>query len=199
MVAAGLAVPDFAASLELLRRLDRTAESARAALGEFVEILGAGKNFLEIGLKEIYDRDSFDLPIFPLEGAIEVLTDLSRQHQVALVTAGLPDRQMLKLKKAGIDSRIFSKIVVVEDRIKKPHYQTLVEELGYSPTDVLVCGDRPRIDLTPAKELGFKTVQMQWGRGLSGPQLRSDVDYTISALSELKGIINSLITFSAFN
>ncbi len=198
MVEAGLSVPDYSAALELLRRLDRTAESARAALGEFVEILGADKQFLEMGIQEVYHKSSADLPIFPLDGALEILAELGRQHQIALVTVGQPNEQMLKLKKAGIDSRIFSKIAVAEDRNKKPHYQAIVDELGYSSSEVLVCGDRIPIDLVPARELGFKTVQMQWGRGLSGSRQRGDVDYAISDLSELKGIVNSLMTFSSF-
>ena len=198
MVEAGLLLPDFSSALELLRRLDRTAESARSALAEWIEILGIDKRFFDIGLEEIYERDPSDLPLFPLDGALEILSDLGRYHQMALVTAGQPARQMLKLKKAGIDSRIFSKIAVVEDRNKKPHYQAVVDELGYLPSEVLVCGDRIRVDLLPARELGFKTVQMQWGRGLNGPKGRGDVDYAISELSELKGIVNSLMTFSSF-
>lgn len=199
MVAAGLALPDFSEALDLLRRLNSFAESAKAALSEFIEIWGADKQFLEIGVKEIYEKLPEDLPIFPLDGAIETLLDLGQQHQLALVTVGKPMQQMEKLKKAGIDSRIFSKISVTEERSKKPHYQMIVEELGYSPTEVIVCGDRIPIDLIPARELGFKTVQMLWGRGLNGyPNNLKNVDYSISEFSELKGIVSSLMTFSSF-
>lgn len=198
MVRAGLEVPDFSEALDLLRRLDRSAESARAALSEFIEILGVGRDLLDVGVKEIYDSLPQDIPIFPLDGALEMLSDLGHQHQLALVTVGKPAQQMQKLKKAGIDSRIFSKIAVTEERNKKPHYQMIVDELGYSPIDVLVCGDRVPVDLMPARELGFKTVQIQWGRGLNSLKHKGDVDYSISALGELKGIVNSLITFSSF-
>ncbi len=183
MVAAGLALPDFSEALDLLRRLNSFAESAKAALSEFIEIWGADKQFLEIGVKEIYEKLPEDLPIFPLDGAIETLLDLGQQHQLALVTVGKPMQQMEKLKKAGIDSRIFSKIAVTEERSKKPHYQMIVEELGYRPTEVIVCGDRIPIDLIPARELGFKTVQMLWGRGLNAIRTTENVDYCISELS----------------
>jgi putative hydrolase of the HAD superfamily len=198
MVAAGLALPDFSEALSLLRRLDSSAESARTALAEFIELLGAEKKYFEIGVREAYDTLSFDLPIFPLEGALDLLIDLSQQHQLALVTVGNPAQQMEKLKKAGIDSTIFSKISVTEDRNKKPHYQTIVDELGYSPAGVLVCGDRIYTDLIPARELGFKTVQMQWGRGLNAAGNKGDVDYRISEIRHLKDIVNSLHTFSSF-
>jgi len=209
MVGAGLELPHFSEALDLLRRFDSSAESARSALSEFVEILGVSKHFFEIGVREIYENLPADLPIFPLEGALETLSDLGQQHQLALVSVGNPLQQMEKLKKAGIDSRIFSKITVIEEKNKKPHYQVIVDELGYFPTEVIVCGDRICIDLIPAKELGFKTVQMQWGRGLypnnsssylgmNGSIPRADVDYSISEIGELKGIVNSLMTFSSF-
>lgn len=198
MIKAGLAVPDFSAALDLLRRIDRTAESARTALTEFVDILGFEKNILDVGVKEIYEKPSPDLPIFPTDGAVELLYELSQQHQLALVTVGSPIHQMDKLKKAGIDSRIFSKISVIEERNKKPHYQRIVDELGYSSSEVLVCGDRIPVDLIPARELGFKTVQMLWGRGLNSLKSRGDVDYFISRICELKDIVNGLVTFTSF-
>jgi putative hydrolase of the HAD superfamily len=198
MVREGLYLPDFSAALNLLRRLDSTSESARSSLAEFIEIIGADKRFFEIGVKEIYENQCIELPIFPLEGAIETLADLGQQHQMALVTVGNQPLQMDKLKKAGIDSRIFSKIVVTEERNKKPHYQMIVDELGYAPSAVIVCGDRIPIDLIPARELGFKTVQMQWGRGLNYAGFKGDVDYSISELKEIKNIVNDLMTFSSF-
>jgi putative hydrolase of the HAD superfamily len=198
MVNEGLSVPDFALALDLLRRLDSTAESARSAVAEFIEILGADKRFTEIGIKEIYENSSLELPVVPLEGAIDILTELGLQHQLALVTVGKSHLQMEKLKKAGIDSRIFSKIAVTEERNKKPHYQTIVDELGYAPSEVIVCGDRIPVDLAPARELGFKTVQMQWGRGLNYTGFKGEVDYSISQLKEMKNIVNDLMTFSSF-
>ena len=196
MVKHGLVIPHFSEALNLLRRLDSAADSARSALAEFVEILGADKRFFEMGVKEIYENTSLELPVFPIDGAIDLLMDLGQQHQLALVTVGKLPLQMDKLKKAGIDSQVFSKIAVIEEKNKKPHYQRIVDELGCLSTEVLVCGDRILIDLLPARELGFKTVQMLWGRGLRFSEYRGEVDYCISELKELKNIVNNLTTFS---
>jgi putative hydrolase of the HAD superfamily len=192
MVSHGLALPNFAEALELLRRLDSTSESARLSLSEFLEIIGADKAYYEIGIKEIYDHETVQLPLFPLEGALEVLAELGQQHQLALVTMGKPSLQMDKLKKAGIDSRIFSKIAIAEERSKKVHYQSIMDELGYAPSEVIVCGDRVSFDLCPARELGFKTIHMQWGRGLNSVGGKGDVDYRIFELKEIKTIIDDL-------
>jgi putative hydrolase of the HAD superfamily len=198
MIREGLVVPNFSETLELLRRLNSTSDSARSAIAEFVEILGVDNKFFEFGVKEVYENIPSDSPIFPLEGAIEILTDLGSQHQLALVTIGKQMLQMDKMKKAGIDSRIFSKIIVTEEKNKKPHYQMIMDELGYHPTEVLVCGDRIPLDLIPARELGLKTVRIQWGRGLNPAGHKGEIDYCISELKELRSIVNSLMTFSSF-
>lgn len=195
MQAAGLKIADFKTSLQLLRRLNRTAESAKAALSEFLEITESGNKFFDVGVKEIYDTSVSHLPIFSVEGAWETLQDLGQHHQLALVTMGDSAQQMEKLKKAGIDSGIFSKIVVSKDANKKSHYQIIVDELGYSPKEVLVCGDRILVDLLPARELGFKTVHMQWGRGLNPTLQREEVDYKISEIGMLKNIVNDLLLY----
>ncbi len=198
MVENGLKLPDFEQGLELLKRLDGTSESSSRSLAEFLEILNADAFLLEVGVREVYENIPADLPVFPLEGACEVLNDLSSDHQLALVTIGKPAQQMQKLKKAGIDSGLFSKIAVSEERNKKIHYKKIIEDLGYASSEVVVCGDRIPVDLAPARELGCKTIQMRWGRGLNSTGFKSDVDYSISHLKELKDIISSLMTFSIF-
>ncbi|MES2122952.1 MAG: HAD family hydrolase [Chlamydiota bacterium] len=194
----GLQLEDFQASLELLRRLDSAAGSARDAISEFVEIVGADPRFAAVGIKEVYHGSLPDLPIVSLKGVQETLFELSLQHQLALVSNGRPEIQLLKLKKAGIDSRIFSKIAVADERCKRERYQSIVEELGYSPSQVIVCGDRVSIDLVPGRELGFKTVHVQWGRGLNASAVFCDVDYSISEIADLKSIVGGLKTFSTF-
>ena len=198
MVKAGLVLPDFNQGLLLLRRLNESALSAKQALAEFIEIVGADSYFEEIGWKEIYDSELPDLPLQPLDGAVELLSSLRLQHKLALVSIGKPSIQIQKLKKAGIDSSVFSKILVTQEIDKKPLYQQIQREFGMSDGEIFVCGDRISRDLTPGRELGFKTVLIRWGRGLSAVLPSRDVDYSISSLSELKGIINQWVAFSSF-
>src|SRR5580700_7356484 len=97
MIDKGLVVPDFSEALALLHRLNTAAESARSAVAEFVEISGCDKSFLEIGVKEIYENIPSDLPIFPIEGALELLSEIKEQYQLALVTIGNKRMQMDKM------------------------------------------------------------------------------------------------------
>jgi len=198
MVEAGLQIGDFQEALTVLKRLDTAAMSASQTLLEFLEITHSDKKYFDIGNAEVYGPLPQDFPVYPLDQALNVLSDLAREHQIALVSMGKPEQQMLKLKNAGIDSTIFSKILSSEDRDKKPHYKIILDELGFAPSQTLVCGDRVKRDLSPAKELGCITVHMQWGRGLSSllsalpHYIARDVDYAIKKLSQIKDILTTL-------
>ena len=198
MVEAGLQVGDFQEALSILKRLDTATESASQTLLEFLEIINGDKKYFDLGFGEVYGPLPSDFPVFPLDQALDLLSDLSADHQLALVSMGKHEQQLLKLKNAGIDSTIFSKIVISEDQDKKPHYKTILEELGFAPSQTLVCGDRVKRDLSPAKELGCITVHMQWGRGLSSSLsalphfIAQDVDYSIKKLSQIKDILTTL-------
>ena len=192
MQAAGMQFPEEGRGIEILQRLNSTALSAKDALEEFFEIHQLEKRFLSIGLEEIYEGYSDEIPVFPVKGAIEVLDELCHYHEMAIVTVGKEGLQKKKMKKAGIDFSYFSRIIVTETKNKKPHYQQILEESGLLPTDILVCGDRIQTDLLPARELGFHTVQFLFGRGKYCNGQKSDVDYSIVELSQLKQIIMSL-------
>jgi putative hydrolase of the HAD superfamily len=192
MIEAGLAVGRYDQALETLKRLDQATLSAAETLEEFIEMIDADKKYLTIGIQEVYGEIPSDLPIFPLDQVCEILNELSEFHELALVSKGKPEQQLFKLKSAGIDSTIFSKIKLSEEDDKKPHYKMILDELGFAPKQTLVCGDRVKRDLVPAKELGCVTVQMQWGRGLSEAAKSKDVDFVIKKMSQIKEVIEQL-------
>lgn len=189
MIQAGLEIDDFHAALEQFLRLDRSAESGRKALSEFLEIIQAPRSFLEVGLKEIYETSCADISVEPTEGALEIIEQLSLHHELAIVTIGRMQQQFEKMKNAGIDTAFFSKIIVCGGPDKGPSYRQVVQQLGIAPSDVVVCGDRIATDLSPARALGFKTVHIRWGRGCNSVGPKSDVDYTISKLASIKEFI----------
>jgi len=201
MVEEGMEVGDFSKALHMLLQMDQLSHSARAALEEFIEINGFDIRFLSTGLHEIYDAFSEDLPVFPVEDAIEVLSILSYEHKMAIVSIGNIDQQLWKLKKAGIDSALFCKIHVLEGKNKKKTYQSLIQEMNLSPQDVLVCGDRISIDLTPAKQLGCMTVHMKKGRGVHSisAEQTHEADFTITHLSQMKKVLLDISGKASFD
>lgn len=191
MVDAGLEVGSFQEAASTLKRMDLTSESASQTLKEFLELIDGDPSLLPVGENIVYGELPHDVTVYPMESAIEVLDSLKEKYQLALVSIGKPHLQLLKMKNAGLDSTIFSKIVISEKDDKKASYKEVLETLNAMPTKTVVCGDRVKRDLTPAKELGCKTIQMQWGRGLSSKP-SADVDFTIRRLSQIQGIIEGL-------
>jgi putative hydrolase of the HAD superfamily len=192
MVHAGLKVGNFEEALATLKRMDLSSESASQTIKEFLELVDGDPALLPIGENIVYGDLPQDLTVFPLESAIEVLDYLKESHQLALVSMGKPHQQRLKMKSAGLDSTIFSKIVISEREDKRSSYQEVLEELNVTPERTVVCGDRVKRDLTPAKALGCRTIQMQWGRGRGITGSLPDVDFTIRRLTQIKEIIEGL-------
>jgi len=166
----------------LYASIDERSRTSREALQKF---LGTSHHLLEESVKTLYGASNFPFPIRLTPGTNESLFLLSQEHTLSIVTYGNPLIQKKKIEKAGLDRALFSNIVVCEQPIKGPHYKTIFENSGEVHSDVIVCGDRVGRDLLPAKELGFTTVLMRWGRGKSEPFDPQVVDHQITSIHEL--------------
>jgi FMN phosphatase YigB (HAD superfamily) len=189
MMEEGLVIEDFEAALSMMTTINARSDSTQHALKEFLEIHDAQESLFQRAYQEVYEKKYFDYDISPTKWAIEVLMDLSKKHTLALVSVGIKEIQMEKMKKAGIDTSLFSRIIVCKEPNKRIYYQQLIEELKVSPLEVIVCGDRIKRDLSPGKALGFKTIHMKWGRGLHQKGEKGEIDFTIASLDQLKPII----------
>lgn len=187
----GFSIKNFNRSYEELLRLNTHHMSLKEAIEEFLEINGASKRCLNVALGAAYENPVFNDPIHPVEDAIEVLQELSASHPLVLVTKGKERIQREKMERAGISTQFFTKLYFCTDGDKKKVYKKVSEQMGISPLNAVVCGDRISLDLTPAKELGYKTVQFKWGRGLGNTGFKKDVDYTILSLKELQTLLET--------
>lgn len=192
LVEQGLVIQNFNDALLSLKRLNASADSARDAISEFLEMQDADPQFIEKVI-HFYNCDiPSDMPVNLYEGAQEVLTLLGEEHHLALVTMGRKEYQKYKIEKAGIDTSLFCTISICEGQDKKPYYALACETVGVAANNVCVCGDRVEKDLLPAKELGFKTIHLKQGRGERPHNLHQYIDYQIDTLSELPDIVNQL-------
>jgi putative hydrolase of the HAD superfamily len=190
MIAAGLPVVTFSEAYERLLTLDRKAPSSRHTLKEFLEGVVDAERYFSIGEKIIYDSPLEEIAIHPFSGVVEILRDLSKSHQLAVVSQGKEALQMAKMKKAGIDSSLFCKIIVSENRSKKNHYEAVAAALKAQPSQSIVCGDKVQVDLLPAKELGMTTVHLRKGRGRWEPS--GAADYQILEFAQIKDVIKKV-------
>jgi len=168
--------------------INETSLKTKDAIEAFGLKKGVSRKAIEKAISEMSAPlpSDFSIPCTP--NAKEILEFYRKLYPLALVTGGFPPFQREKMEKAGIEASIFSKIAIPEDSIKKPFYKDLMIEFSKAPADIWVCGDRVPMDLAPAKELGFKTVHIRWGRG---KRIKHEpwIDFSIQDLSELRNII----------
>ncbi len=180
----------FSEGLKRLLEIDKRSIKAKESLKVFLSEIQADNKFYEIAVKEYYTKLPDHIKIFTLPGAKDILDELKKKHLLAILSIGKKSIQIDKLKKAGIDSALFSKIVITESEDKKPYYKEILDSLNYQAKECVACGDRISYDLKPAKELGCNTIHVKWGRGLN---LIKDqyTDYSIDNLYEIPKIIKS--------
>lgn len=190
MISAGLDVVDKEESLKRLLEINRKSTNAREALQKFLSEIG-GLQYLDVGVKANYGPA--EMPVKTLLGAVEVLKELKNGNILTLVSHGVEEEQLRKMKSAGISKELFSEIIITNNYDKQEEYQKLLKRFSYSPSQAIVCGDKFKTDLLPAKRLGIKTVHMAWGRGKIFPPKREEVDYMIKSLKELLLIVENLV------
>jgi putative hydrolase of the HAD superfamily len=187
-LAAMLGSEPSAALLQDLFQLNEELSRSSQAVEEMAKRLGLSGEAAKRGLFELTALLPADFEVICTPGALEILQELKTRAPIALVTVGQPSFQHDKLKKAGIEGSLFSKIAIPVDSVKKPFYKDLAEEFSVAPANVWVCGDRMSVDLLPAYELQFNTVHMRWGRGRK-MATEPWIDHSISDLTELRKII----------
>ncbi|NGX26550.1 MAG: Phosphoglycolate phosphatase [Chlamydiae bacterium] len=186
MQSAGLEVEENA--FDELLSINEKELSSRFALKKFYNNYSDQIRIYEAGFAALKTPLPEEISLEIVPGALEVLDELQTAHTLALVTAGDSNLQRQKLEKAGIQPERFSKLVIGKGLSKKLDYQRVLSELNVHPQEVLVCGDRVPIDLTPAKQLGLCTVHFRNGRGLVHDEPKADVDFTIHTLKQLNEV-----------
>ncbi len=126
-----------------------------------------------------------------MEGAKELLESL-KSHTLVVVTQGEEQWQMEKFPRAGLDEKLFAKIIVTPKYDKGDCYSELLKEFSIKAVNSLVIGDKYKTDLLPASKLGMKTAHIKWGRGKIIVPNESEVDYIIGNLKELVNIVKDL-------
>ncbi len=182
----GVKLPSMA--YEELMQLNVGSSKSKDALSSFARSYGATQDQIDRVLDLLTSSLPDDFIVQMTPKAKEILEFYRSLHHLALVTGGHPPFQREKLKKAGVDSSVFSMISIPEDSVKKPSYEMLQEKFSLPPSEIWVCGDRIEMDLKPGFELGFNTIHMRWGRGALMPS-QPWIKHSVSCLPELKEII----------
>lgn len=128
-----------------------------------------------------------------MPGARELLAELSARRGIALLTNGAPDLQREKIAASGLEPFFRAIAVSGEHGIGKPKpeiFHLLIGQLGVSPSEAIMVGNSLERDIAGARNAGIRSV---WIR-VPGSEEQAEVvpDHTITALSEIPGILNDL-------
>lgn len=179
-------------ALEEILHLNASSKSSGLAVEKFFNKRGVEPKWVDVALQELYFGSLDGIEIKTREHALALLEKLAAEHTLCLVSRGEDSRQREKLEKSGIKTDWFQKIFINEEQNKGKIYKKLLREFQVKPESVIVCGDRISADLIPGKSLGFHTIHMKWGRGLSEVDTETSVDFTMESLTEFEELLNKL-------
>ena len=99
-------------------------------------------------------------PVRLLDGVAEVLTDLGRDHRLALITKGDLVHQTRKLESSGL-AHHFSHIDIVMEK-DEATYQRILDGLGVEPARFCMIGNSVRSDVLPVLSIGGAAVHVAY-------------------------------------
>lgn len=116
-------------------------------------------------LVELYRAHRPDIALFA--DADAALTALHGRLPMGLVTDGLPQMQRAKIGALGLAGRMESLVCTWEHDLPKPDpggFRRAMQQLGATPAQTLIIGDRPDHDLAAAEALGCTALRIRRGR-----------------------------------
>ncbi len=138
-----------------------------------------------------------------INGAHELLGWASENFILALLTRGIYELQIEKIKYVGI-SKYFRCIEVVKDK-NRLTVQRLIDSLEMKPADTWVIGDSIKSDINPGIEAGAKCIlylythhSYRWEQEYTGTKAKGPF-YKATNLIEIKEILKSTKDFRMIN
>jgi FMN phosphatase YigB (HAD superfamily) len=165
----------------------RTAPTARDVLKRYAATYEMPPNALKEAEVEYYDRQHENVPIRAMQGALDCLNSLRKDHRLALVSIGRSDQQRRKMDAVGLDPSQFDHLRIIEEGGKRETFRELATVWGLAPgpgfRQVVVIGDRDETDIAPAQALGMRTVMV------GNQPAQQEPDARVQTLDELAPIL----------
>lgn len=127
-----------------------------------------------------------------VDGALEVLDDLARDHRIAFITNGLADVQRPRLSAAGLLHRAETVVISDEVGVAKPEpaiFDLVLAGMGRPERSrVLMVGDSLTSDIAGGRDAGLDTA---WVNPEGGSHDGIAPTYTIGSVRELAGVVRA--------
>lgn len=128
-----------------------------------------------------------------IDGALELLQELSKGYQLAMITNGLKEVQRSRLAISGISSFFHSIIISDEIGVSKPHsdfFEYTFNQIGHpNKNKVIVIGDNLNSDIRGGQEFGLDTCW--YNPQKKEKELDVDPTFEIQDLQEINSFLNS--------
>lgn len=127
----------------------------------------------------------------PVEGANELLKNLSKKYLIGVLTNGFTEVQYRKLRSTGLDRYIQRMVISDEIGIQKPDsrlFRYAEQETGATPETTIMIGDNPNNDIQGALNAGWNAIFLD----CKGKTFYSDSPLYLGKVYTLCEIINTL-------
>ena len=130
-----------------------------------------------------------------LDGVHETLLEVSRRHEMLLITKGDLFDQESKLARSGLAER-FGGVEILSDKTVES-YRRVLSRRGVKPKEFVMVGNSLRSDVVPVVELGARAVHIPYHvtwhhEHVDESSLPSDGWYRLKSITELGKLLGRL-------
>ena len=141
----------------------------------------------QVGIEHFYNPEiPTQIPL--MNGASEVLQELSSRYALYVVTSGSPETQKKKLWATGAQNAFKRHYFVdgFKGEIKQKAFEDILHREKIQPHELLSIGNRLSQEIRQAKKIGAMTCYFEYGEHVGEPRLspHDHPDYTIHTFSE---------------
>jgi putative hydrolase of the HAD superfamily len=190
MQAAGLQISSVDKAHQEILNINQQAKNGRDTIHQFCKFYQQ-PHLAQHGIREYYQNiDPNKVQIKLVHNAAELIETLAKEHTLAIVTHGIKDQQLQKIKSAKINTELFSNIYVTPLKNKGDYYQKLMDQYQKASQQTIVIGDNLLMDVMPAKNLGINAVHFRSGRGKHIEyNEKNNPSFSIKSLNEINDIV----------
>ena len=157
---------------------------------DYVESLHVPLGKMPFILLDLKKRLTENYDIKPFPGMLELLNELSKRHQVGIVSGNSKKR----IEEFCIEKKLdFIKDIEEDSSLfgKDHHINLIMKRREVTPDETIYVGDEER-DIQAAKNSGVRCVAVAWGLKSKGLLKKYQPDYVVDSPADLKKLLKSM-------
>lgn len=133
-------------------------------------------------------RSVFDAPYEQFPGVVNALTELKSQGwKMVLLTKGDTEVQQRKIAMHKYDQLFDIRVITLTKNVDV--LRSVCDKFGINPSESWSIGDSVKDDISPAKELGFRTIRVKDHTPWAYDTGTETADFTVDTFAEVLNLI----------